>query len=129
MGRDENQPMGSFPILQKVGMFLRTIFVTLKYKTTYLIFSGVPLSICPSSSSSSGGTCCTKEMESNLMTWSSQQFKLALDKRASQISNTLRAKMAKIEGNFMFNFITFSLDICILVVSGNLIKMKCSLGE
>jgi hypothetical protein len=37
-------------------------------------------------------------MESNLLAWSSQQFKLALDKRASQISTSLRTKMAKIEG-------------------------------
>lgn len=59
--------------------------------------SDVSLSICPSSSDR--GTCCTREMEENLLSWSSQQFKLALDKRASQISTSLRAKTAKIEGN------------------------------
>jgi len=60
----------------------------------FFSLAGVPLSICPSTA----GTCCTKEMESNLLAWSSQQFKLALDKRASQISTSLRTKMAKIEG-------------------------------
>jgi hypothetical protein len=40
-------------------------------------------------------------MESNLLSWSSQQFKLALEKRASQISSSLRAKTAKIEGELI----------------------------
>jgi hypothetical protein len=50
-------------------------------------------------------------MESQLLTWSSQQFRLALDKRASQVAAMLRAKMSKIEGKD-YNYVSTYIQLC-----------------